>query len=183
MKRLLPLLLPFLIIIPAKSEVDPKIHQLCLKASDYMGCINAQTGNLGSPKSVITNQGLSVTGGNKCPEGYASKGAGYCQEVVCKRCRSFGCLDGNNPDLAGKNWSCTRGMRVFLLRWGDNALRATYDPECPEGPIKVGYNSTCEQKELELLAEKAKEEKEKKKKNVGNINCNSPVWKNKPICN
>lgn len=30
----------------ARAEVDPRVHEACLKAADYMGCVNAQTNGI-----------------------------------------------------------------------------------------------------------------------------------------
>ena len=42
MKRLL-LLLPLLLTAPVSAQVDPEVHELCLKAADYPGCVQTQT--------------------------------------------------------------------------------------------------------------------------------------------
>ena len=41
MKRLL-LLLPLLLTAPVNAQVDPAVHEMCLKATDYTGCVQTQ---------------------------------------------------------------------------------------------------------------------------------------------
>ena len=43
MKRFLILNLLIGLIPVTKAEVDPKIHNMCLQAQDYLGCVKAQT--------------------------------------------------------------------------------------------------------------------------------------------
>ena len=45
MKRILiPLLATFVFPISVRSEIDPKIIEMCMKAADFQGCVNAMTG-------------------------------------------------------------------------------------------------------------------------------------------
>ena len=181
MKRFLILPLLLGVSLSLQAGVDPEVHKLCKDVKDYLGCVKAQSGQAqtNSPETVIINEGFAVNGGNKCPTGFASDGAGYCSRVKCERCMSFGCLVGNDPVLADKNWKCHRGMAVYLLRWGDSVVRATNVPECPAGPIEAGYNSTCEQREFAI---KREQEKKYIKKSPAGVNCDSAVWRNKPEC-
>lgn len=152
MKRLIALPLLLGLMAPASARVDPEVHKICASVQDYLGCVKAQTGNSASPgttNTIINREGLVTNEGNKCPDGWAWKGGGYCAEVQCVRCVSFGCLSGNDQTLAGKEWKCQRGILVFLLRWGDSLVRATYDPSCPSIQFKPGFNSTCSQVEYE----------------------------------
>lgn len=164
-KALLALPLAFALVAPASARVDPEIHKICASVQDYLGCVQAQTADPASPgttNTIINREGLVTNEGNKCPDGWAWKGSGYCAEVQCRRCISFGCLNGNDKVLGGKNWKCHRGMYVYLLRWGDSLVRATYDQNCPSSTsttFKPGFNSTCEQVEFEqaqLLPDKEK---------------------------
>ena len=181
MKRLLPVPLILALGLPLQAEIDPKVREACLAAADFLGCVKAYSGKAqtNSPSTVITNEGFAVTGGNKCPTGFASDGAGYCSRVRCEQCMSFGCLVGNDPVLANKNWKCHRGLTVYLLRWGDSTVRASQVPECPAGPIEAGFNSTCEQREFAI---KREQEKKLIKKSPAGVNCDSAVWRNKPEC-
>ena len=152
MKALIALPLVLGIVAPASARVDPEIHKICASVQDYLGCVQAQTADPASPgttNTTIHREGLVTNEGNKCPDGWAWKGSGYCAEVQCRRCISWGCLDGNDKILGGKNWKCHRGMYVYLLRWGDSLVRATYDQNCPSTTFKSGFNSTCEQAEFE----------------------------------
>ena len=56
--------------VSAAGEVAPEIHQLCLQAADYRGCVEAQAG---TPEYL----------GNKCPDNHAYVGEGKCQRVYC----------------------------------------------------------------------------------------------------
>jgi hypothetical protein len=148
MKGLIALPLVLGLVAPASARVDPEIHKICASVQDYLGCVKAQTEDSASPgttNTIINREGLVTNEGNKCPDGWAWKGGGYCAEVQCRRCVSFGCVSGNDKILGGKTWSCDRGMWVYLLRWGDSLVRATYDPSCPSITFKPGFNSTCSQ--------------------------------------
>ena len=54
--------------VTAAGEVAPEIHQLCLHAADYRGCIEAQAG---TPEYL----------GNNRPENHAYVGEGKCQRL------------------------------------------------------------------------------------------------------
>ena len=62
--------------VQAQAEIDPKLHQLCVDARDYTGCIQSNQGNQGGEGSANT---LSL---NACPAGHAYSGAGYCTQVI-----------------------------------------------------------------------------------------------------
>ncbi len=140
MKRFLLLALTAGLLSPiaAKAEVDPKVHKMCLKAMDYIGCVNANVDRSNSVE-VFNNPGTARSRGNTCPYGYAFIGQGYCAEVICK-------MGGrNNPLLAGKKWKCTP-------KWGETRanlepgpkVRAGNNKQCPKGDPQVGWSSTCE---------------------------------------
>ena len=48
------------------AEVDTKMHQLCIEAKDYIGCIRAMKGETSTEKTVnqINRQGANLTEGN-----------------------------------------------------------------------------------------------------------------------
>ena len=83
MKRLLISLIAAVAYPSAVSaNVDPEVHKPCLPAVDYLGCVKAMTEN-STQNRVIMDQGVSLSEGNACPEGYAYKGGGTCQIVEC----------------------------------------------------------------------------------------------------
>ena len=90
------------------SEVDPKIHKLCIEAKDYAGCVRAMRGETMPTSRVINSQGADIAEGNQCPSGYAYVGGGNCQEVKCIYSPSgFGYDQGHDQRVAGKaNWRC-----------------------------------------------------------------------------
>mgnify|MGYP001197516972 CR=1 FL=1 len=113
---------------------------MCLQATDYIGCVKAQSLNFGS-NEVITNPGTATARGNSCPPGYAYIGQGYCREVIC---RGWGGGETNNPLIAGKIWRCKRmGAGKLNLDLKDT-LRIGNNPKCPVGEPKIGWNSTCD---------------------------------------
>ena len=182
MKRfLLPLLAALALPTAVNANVDPEVHKLCLPAADYAGCVKTMTGNLNQNR-VIMDQGVSLSEGNACPEGYAYKGGGTCQIVECYGSGLFLTIGGaNDPILKKYGWrdSCPRAYP--LVTYGDATTRAFNDPNCPSKEPGVGFNSTCHEKDFSLK-EINKPKKEIKSGTV-NINCDSPVWKNKPRCN
>tara|TARA_B100001250_G_C19029958_1_gene456958 strand:+ start:137 stop:346 length:210 start_codon:yes stop_codon:yes gene_type:complete len=56
MKRLL-LTLIVAFALPVQANVDPKIHNDCIEAVDYLGCVKAMTGEAGG----ISSDSLSST--------------------------------------------------------------------------------------------------------------------------
>ena len=127
----------------AQGVVEPAIHKLCVEAKDYAGCVRAMKGE-SSQNRMIIQQGASIAEGNSCPSGYAYRGGGTCQAVICPVTAG-----GNDPLLAGKNHKC--GNAPFWsgwagrlpLRWGDQTARAFNDENCPPGEPQVGWTSTC----------------------------------------
>ena len=173
MRRLL--LVPLLIALqsPIQAAVEPAVHKMCLKASDYLGCVNAHKNVTASPSAgkVITNSAEGGPIGNQCPEGYAYVMDDVCQRVDCHRSASlFDIGQGHDPIIAGKStWSC--GMTAF--QWGGSmrlgALgKIRYTSACPPGPPRIGWNSTCEEPYIT-----------KKKKKV---KCDSRMHKNTLEC-
>ena len=123
---------------------------------------------------------------NSCPPSFAYVGEG--------NCRRFHCTDiGKEVSMLNRKHVCKRPALAFLrLRfvWTSNLFSnnisepAFYTPTCPNREPGLGWGSTCAE-DKGLLPEKVSKKKVKKDVNSGsvNINCNSPVWKNKPICN
>ena len=122
--------------VVAAGDVAPEIHEMCLKAADYRGCVEAQKG---TPEYV----------GNKCPSNHAFIGDGKCQRVYCDWVGLGG--GHHEPLVAGKStWKCKNNynfwkdeLQVGLLRLG-----ATVDVEqsesCPSVSPKIGWKSSCE---------------------------------------
>ena len=127
--------------IPAYGgEVDPKVHKLCIEAKDYVGCVEAMTGqslNLNLTKEKDTE----VVKGNHCPDGYAHIGGGNCREVRCG-----GMIGRHNPLIGGKDWKC----KGLLLKLSGDVASAYYDENCPNVDFKKGWNNTCNQEERNL---------------------------------
>ena len=129
--------------IPAFATIDPELHQLCVDARDYSGCIKMHQ------QGAESQTTLSL---NACPAGHAYSGAGYCTRVICDSPRG-GVLtrmilssDGNDPELAGKGNKCPRtGLfsRNGSLRWGTDTVAVAHDPSCPNVPLQVGWQNAC----------------------------------------
>ena len=64
----------------AMASVPTEIHERCLTATDYIGCVQAQQGLTNKTSRVINQQGADVAEGNSCPAGYAYAGGGELQE-------------------------------------------------------------------------------------------------------
>ena len=100
MKRFLILNLLIGLVPLAKAEVDPKIHNMCLQAQDYLGCVKAQTTKPTEIQNLRLIQGQTELTGNSCPQGYGYSGAGYCTNVICADRWMF----KPHPDLKDKAW-------------------------------------------------------------------------------
>ncbi len=178
MKRfLITLLVAFALPTSVNAEINSEIHNLCKDVKDYLGCVKAQNLEVKtSDKKVF---------GNKCPEGYAYMGQGICNIVRCEVEKNvYSNFFSNNDDLlAGKsNWKCKyhAWWGPGHLRVGSASVEIGNDPNCPRGEPAIGWNNTCE---APYITKTKKKKTTKEKKKPVNINCNSPVWKKKPICN
>ena len=142
---LIPLL--FALSLPAQAEVDPKIHKMCLKASDYSGCVNTQMGSSSiksTPRMTVDLDKIKASG-NKCPAGWAYFGGGSCQRVKCGT-TPF-CAGKNDERLAGKGWSCKKGFACVVLKFdfkNTYPIRATFDQRCPDVEPEIGRNNSCQ---------------------------------------
>ena len=137
------LLAPFLLAVSlpafAAGDVAPEIHDLCIKAADYRGCVEAQKGK---PEYL----------GNKCPTGYAYMGSGNCQKVDCKYkwwARLETIESKHEPLIAGKStWKCPSKFVWGTIHTGVMGLGAispiTQSKDCPSVEPKIGWNSSCE---------------------------------------
>ena len=85
MKRflLLPLLAALALPTAVNANVDPKVHKLCLPATDYFGCVKAMTTKSTDIPNIRIIEGEKEITGNSCPKGYAYSGGGYCSEIIC----------------------------------------------------------------------------------------------------
>jgi len=133
----------------AQGQVPPDIHQSCLNARDYNGCVKAMLG-IEEPMQRTVDQtnrpGLLAEMGNQCPAGYAYAGGGRCRSVSC---RPMGIFGKNEPQLAGKGHSCKgKNLEYGLsgrgsLRWGDNYTNASINPQCPLIEMGMGDPNSC----------------------------------------
>jgi len=83
MKRLLlPLLAAIALPTAVNANVNSEVHELCLPAADYLGCVKAMTIKPADIPSLRLIEGAKELTGNRCPEGYAYAGAGNCREVI-----------------------------------------------------------------------------------------------------
>ena len=139
----------------AQTQVDPAIHKLCVEAKDYAGCVRAMKGeSMPSGNRIINSQGADIAEGNQCPTGAAYVGGGNCQQVQCEYTSSTairslghdqliaGLKDRNGDDVWGCKYRFLTG--AGRLRLSGAVLRATQNPDCPNGEPTMGYNSTCQ---------------------------------------
>ena len=175
-KLLIPLFATIALPIAVNAQIDKETAEFCLKAADFAGCVEAMTGEGFKVKK-------SLIKGNKCPEGAAYIGDGKCTVVKCTYNSLWWGIQGpNDPLLVGKStWDCP-----FSPWGGPGRLKpgvevpVTNSDLCPEGEPAIGWNSTCE---APYIIKTKKEKPIREKKKPVKINCNSPVWKKKPICN
>ncbi len=142
MKRLLlPLLTALTLPATVNAEVDPKVHKMCLPATDYIGCVKAQSGFINQTR-ITVDEGVALAEGNACPANMAYIGGGTCQMVKCDN-SAFGPKFGrHDPLLKDKNWKCRRGG---LLELGTATAKAFKNPSCPIDEPQPGWNNTCKQ--------------------------------------
>jgi len=122
--------------IVAAGDIDPKIHEMCIQAADYRGCVEAQAG---TPEYL----------GNKCPSNHAYVGDGQCQRVYCDWVGLGG--GHHEPLIAGKStWRCGNNynfwkdeLQVGVLRLG-GTVKIEKTSSCPSVSPKKGWNSSCE---------------------------------------
>ena len=114
---------------------------MCIEAKDYLGCIKAMTGDVNdAERNVSVDLDKIRTTGNSCPDGFAYKGAGYCQEITC--------LSGgkHDPRLAGKGHKCI-SRPVFgrlTMQFMGSTLRATTTERCPAFEPEIGRTNSCQ---------------------------------------
>ena len=149
--------------VSAAGEVDPEIHQLCLQAADYRGCVEAQAG---TPDYL----------GNKCPENHAYVGEGKCQRVYCDWVGLGG--GHHEPLVAGKSsWRCGNNynfwkdeLQVGILRLGAT-VKVEQTSDCPSIAPQEGWNSSCEHAEDNWRAIEAETKRPKCSKKLVPFEC------------
>lgn len=110
---------------PAMAAVDPKVHNICASASDYEGCVKA---NSATPHVL----------GNSCQSRYACEGDGFCRKVICTW------ANHHSQMLSGTKWKCVnKGILAMHLSTGSRAPLVNA-PACPPGIPEVGWTSTYE---------------------------------------
>lgn len=113
--------------LPAVANIQEDIHQKCVTAADYEGCVNV-------------NSKISKINGNACEPGFAFQGQDTCVEVLCMQGRSQ-----HAAIIAGKMWTCTKqpgDVFIHILDTGKSS-DMIYNFSCPGGKPEVGWNSTC----------------------------------------
>ena len=132
------------LVQPVFAEVPRNVHELCLSAADYEGCVRVQ--GSGSIKRSPGPTQSTTKLGNICPNGYAYIADDVCQKVECRKVSSMVGQHGNDPIVAGKSdWKCTTSWTLFRSELTLGAVgKLKYTPDCPPGPPVQGWNSTCE---------------------------------------
>tara|TARA_X000000950_G_scaffold199506_1_gene240246 strand:- start:751 stop:1218 length:468 start_codon:yes stop_codon:yes gene_type:complete len=146
-KFLIPIFFASSLLSPVKANIDRDIAEMCMKAVDFKGCVETISGG-SIQKRMSIDQGVSISEGNSCPQGYAYIGESKCQVVRCKYAwHGLGDARGNEPLIAGKSdWKCTFDLLFGngILRLGASIVPVTNDSKCPDGNPALGWNSTCE---------------------------------------
>ena len=126
------------------EQIESSIHDLCIEARDYQGCVNSRTNSNNTTTIRNIDAGIELSG-NSCPSGHAYVGSGQCQKVYCDGLAWWNRDINAKHDsrIAGKSWSCKGGQIMSL----DGPLvRAVIDPSCPKTTFKIGWENTCEQR-------------------------------------
>jgi len=141
------------ILAQVSSQVDPKIHKLCLEAKDYAGCVRSMQGETMPTTRQINSQGADIAEGNECPSGSAYVGGGNCMEVKCYYGDwSYRSL-GHDSRVAGKpGWGCPHNFwnGAGVMRLEGNS-RTSINSNCPKGEPQIGHNSTCQSSLTKVL--------------------------------
>ena len=141
MKKILLLPIFFSFALELQASVDPEIHKMCIQAKDYLGCVKAMKGdsNSNQENKITVDLDKVRNTGNSCPDGFAYKGAGYCQEIVC--------LKGgkHDPRLGGKGNTCLGRPIIgrYTMHFGNQTIRATTDERCPLVEPEIGRSNSC----------------------------------------
>ena len=161
MKRLLlPLLAALALPASVSAGVDPEVHGICLKASDYAGCVKVQTQGIAAPTRMILQEGASIAEGNECPDSHAYVGNGYCQRVFCDIGGARLFASGHDRRLGGKGWECKPRWDFAggSLKFSTDApaVRTSFDKRCPSEQPEIGRNNSCQnglsEKEIEAAS-------------------------------
>ncbi len=141
MKKILFLPIFFSFALEIQASVDPEVHKMCLQAKDYLGCVKAMKGesNSSQENKITVDLDKVRNTGNSCPDGFAYKGAGYCQQIVC--------LKGgkHDPRLGGKGNTCLGRPIIgrYTMHFGNQTIRATTDERCPLIEPEIGRTNSC----------------------------------------
>lgn len=145
---LIPLLAAITLPTNVKAGVDPEDHRICLKASDYVGCVKVQTEGSASPTRMIIQEGASIAEGNTCPDSHAYVGNGYCQRVYCDIGGARLFASGHDRRLGGKGWACKSRWDFAggSLQFSTNnpVVRTSSDKRCPSEQPEIGRNNSCQ---------------------------------------
>ena len=213
MKRLLlPLIAALALPTAVNANVDPEIHKLCIPAADYFGCVKAMTTKSTDMPTMRMIDGGTELSGNKCPEGMLYFGGGICREVGCKLvARPWNWKDIAVESTGFKcGWSVGYHYEITAKAVIDKNCpnKEPYlftTSSCDERltpPSNRRIRSYSTSKSNRPIWDKKLEQvygipnlysnaftKPKKVTNPNattgsvKINCDSPVWKNKPRCN
>ena len=150
---LIPLLAAITLPTTVNTGVDPEVHRICLKASDYVGCVKVQTEGSPEPARMIIQEGASIAEGNSCPDSHAYIGNGYCQRVYCDIGGARLFASGHDRRLGGKGWVCKPRWDFAggSLKFSTNnpAVRTSFDKRCPSEQPEIGRNNSCQNGLLE----------------------------------
>ena len=145
---LMPLLAAITLPTTVNTGVDPEVHRICLKASDYVGCVKVQTEGYPAPARMIIQEGASIAEGNSCPDSHAYIGNGYCQRVYCDIGGARLFASGHDRRLGGKGWACKSRWDFAggSLKFSTNnpAVRTSFDKRCPSEQPEIGRNNSCQ---------------------------------------
>ena len=137
MRRLLFAPLIFTLLSPVQAGIDPEVHELCLRATDYRGCVAAQSGE--TPELRVIEGKTEITG-NRCPFKYVYVGGGQCQNLTC----NMKAWNKNLAHLYGRGVCIKTLFGEQSIQLGDVTAKATFDPKCPDKEPYMLENSSCD---------------------------------------
>ena len=210
MKRfLLPILVAFALPNAVNAEIDKETAEFCLKATDFAGCVETMKRGLDPIRKQNVEDGLRTWTRDTgvivrmrvdTVEAINPKRSDYGRYLQWRYSRTG---EGNMPgsswrvqgdcdeftanwDNDGAGWVKVKDIS-YLLKPGEWRGQSTYEPAREAQSVLKEF---CPLMDKLVLEAKERDrlngiEEAKNKSSSGGIkvNCDSPVWKNKPRCN
>ena len=129
----------------ANANVDPKVHKLCLPATDYLGCVKAMTTkSTDFPSMRMIDGGIELSS-NSCPIDFVYIGSG--------RCRNF--VVNMKTNITFDTIALWAAGHVDRPIWNyyyklDQGTKAIFDKNCPKRQPFLYSQSSCKKNLLHL---------------------------------